>query len=71
MERNMMVAISIRDDPDSKDKDKNEAIKIISRMLAGLQPEMKASAQSIAQQVQKVEALTDSEIADIERRLSE
>lgn len=39
------------------DKDKNEAIKIISRMLAALQPDQttQASAKSIAQQAQQIQ----------------
>ena len=70
MERNMEVAISIRDNPMASNKDRNEAVKIISRMLAGLQPERKESTQATAQQMQQlVVKLNASEIADIERRL--
>ena len=71
MERNMKVEISIRDNEKNLAKDRNEAVKIISRMLSALQPDKSDSSKSAQQQAQKVEALTDSEMADIERRLSE
>ena len=39
MDNSMKVAISIRDNDDAKDKDKNEAMKYIARSLGGLTPE--------------------------------
>lgn len=48
MEKNLKVAKSIRDSKEAKDKDKNEAIKIISRMLGTLQPDTVGKSQAAA-----------------------
>ena len=44
METNLTVAKSIRDNESAKDQDRNKAIKVISRMLGGLQPDRTATA---------------------------
>ena len=70
MEINLQVAKSIRDNPQEVAKNKNEAIKIISRMLGSLVPEkMEPKAKVIP--TQKEKELTPSQKAEVEAILNE
>lgn len=70
MEKNLEVARSIRDNPDEAAKNRNEAVKIISRMLGSLVPE-KIEPKSTAPPAAKERQLTKEEIADLNKQLDE
>jgi len=68
MEINLKVAKSIRDNPDAIAKDRNEAIKIISRMLGSLVPE-KIEPKARATPTDKQKQLTAKEKAEVDSLL--
>lgn len=70
-EKNLQVAIAIRDDPDASNKDKNEAIKIISRMLGILQPERVGSKEKKEEPKKKEPELSPEEEKLLEQILNE
>jgi len=70
MEINLKVAKSIRDNPDAIAKDRNEAIKIISRMLGSLVPE-KIEPKARATPTDKDKKLTKEEIKEIKGLINE
>ena len=65
MEINLQVAKSIRDDPEKAAKNRNEAVKIISRMLGSLVPE-KIEPKAKATPTKKDKELTPKEKAEID-----
>lgn len=70
MEANLQVCKEIRDNSESKDKDRIEASKLISRMMHGLQPDKTATAKATAKQVQVQQALTKAEDKKLEELLN-
>lgn len=68
MEINLTVAKGIRDNSKANAKDRNEAIKIISRMLGSLVPE-KIEPKSKAASTEKQKELTPKEKAEVESLL--
>jgi len=69
MSRNLEVAKNIRDNPENSAKDRNEAVKSISRMLGALAPE-KVSPASKPKESKK-EELTESDKLDIQQIINE
>jgi len=67
LETNMAVAVSIRDDVEASPRDRNEAIKTISRMLGALQPDR----QTLAKKTSDVPELTADDQADIAQHIKE
>jgi len=68
-EKNLEVARSIRDDPQASNRDKNEAIKIISRMLGILQPEKQTTKEKKEKAEKKEPELTPEEEKYLEELL--
>ena len=68
-EKNLQVAMAIRDDPDASNRDKNEAIKIISRMLGILQPEKQTTKEKKEKAEKKEPELTPEEEKYLEELL--
>jgi len=69
MNRNLEVAREIRDNPENSAKDRNEALKSISRMLGALAPE-KVSPISKPKKSKK-EELTELDKLDIQKIINE
>jgi len=68
MEINLQVAKSIRDNPNEAAKNRNEAVKIISRMLGSLVPE-KIEPKAKVVPTDKDKQLTKKEKAEVESLL--
>ena len=69
LETNLMVAMEIRDDTKASPRDRNEAVKTISRLLGSLQPERIAPAKSDAKS--NTPSLSEAEQEEIERQITE
>ena len=67
LETNMAVAVSIRDDVEASPRDRNEAIKTISRMLGALQPDRQVQ----ARKEDAVPKLTKDDQEDIKKHIKE
>ena len=70
-EKNLEVAMAIRDDPDASNRDRNEAIKIISRLLGILQPEKQTTKEKKEEAKKKEPELSKEEIELLEQILNE
>lgn len=65
LEINMDVAIEIRDNEEATSRDRNEAIKTISRMLGALQPDR----QTTQKDAVKAVTLSDEEQSEIDAQI--
>ena len=65
LEKNLTVAITVRDNEEATDRDRNEAIKTISRLLGGLQPDRVQTGKD----QKDTKPFTDSEEAEIAARV--
>jgi len=69
LETNLMVAMEIRDNPEASPRDRNEAVKTISRLLGSLQPERIAPAKSEGRS--NGPTITEEEEEEIKRQIAE
>ena len=69
LKKSMAAAIKIRDDPDSTARDKNEAIKIIARLLGALTPE-KVDSPKAAEAKDRI-VLSAEEMADLDKVIAD
>ena len=69
LEKCLKVAMEVRDDPSASHRDRNEAVKTISRLLGSLQPERIAPAKSDAKS--NTPSLSEAEQEEIERQITE
>ena len=65
LEKNLTTAISVRDNTDATDRDRNEAIKTISRLLGGLQSDRVQAGKD----PRDTKPFTDTEEAEIQARV--
>lgn len=69
LKKSMEAAIAIRDDPDSTARDKNEAIKIIARLLGALTPE-KVDSPKMAESKDRI-VLSAEETASLDKLIAD